>query len=164
MVRTEFRPDGNAARIVLSADGAWSWQTNLPLIIALVMASSLVAAVTIAIGAWMVPFFSLFEISMVTLAIYVCLRRAGMQEVLTFSRLGLKFERGRQEPEQTLEVERFYARFLLRFPASRLSRPELRLVYRRGGKDQQLRIGAFLSTPDLMRVEQSIRDILRKLG
>ena len=162
-MRTEFRDDGKAARIVLCQDGNWSWQTNLPLIIALLLASCVVAVVTITIGAWMVPFFSLFELSMVALAIYVCLRRAGVQEVLTFSRLGLRFERGRHEPEQTLEVERFYARFLMRFPASRLSRPELRLVYRRDGADHQLRIGAFLATPDLMRVEKAIREILRKL-
>ncbi len=163
MVRTEYREDGQAARIVLCADGAWSWQANLPLIIALLLASSLVAVVALALGAWMVPIFSVLELLMVSFAIYLCLQKAGTQEVLTFSRLGLKFERGRHEPEQTLEIERFYARFLMRFPSSRLARPELKLLYRRDGEDHQLSIGAFLTTTDLMRVEKSIRSILRKL-
>lgn len=163
MVRTEFRDDGQAARIVLSQDGDWSWHNNAPLMVALLLASSVVAVVTIAMGAWMVPFFSLFELLMVMLAIYLCLRRGGVQEVLTFSRLELKYERGRFAPEETLEVERFYARFLVRTPASRLARPELKLLYRRDGVDRQLRIGTFLTTPDLVKVEKSIREILRRL-
>ena len=164
MVRTEYRADGEAARIVLAPDGAWSWRTNLPLLIALAIASCFVMGITIALGAWMVPFFSVLEVLMVVLALRVCLRRGQIQEVLTFSKLDLKFERGRNEPEQTIQVQRFFARFAMRYPNSRLGHPELKLQYRVNGVDHHLIIGRFLTTPELHGVEKSIRQIIRKLG
>lgn len=164
MVRTEYRADGEAARIVLAPDGAWSWRTNLPLLIALGVASCFVMGVTLAVGAWMIPFFSVLEVLFVLLALNVCLRRSEIQEVLTFSKFNLKFERGCHQPEQTIEVQRFFARFAMRYPDSRLGHPQLKLKYRVDGVDHHLIIGRFLTTADLLSVEKSIRQIIRSLG
>ena len=163
MVRTEFRDDGEAARIVLASDDAWSWRTNMPLFLALLLASFFVITITLAMGAWVIPFFSVFEVLMVALAVHVCLRRAGAQEVLTFSKLHLKFERGRRRPEQTIEVQRFFARFAMRYPDSRLGRPQLKLRYRVEGVSYQLSIGKFLTTAELLRVEKAIREIIHRI-
>ena len=162
MVRAELLKDTGEARIVLRADGTWSWQANLPLIAALSLASLIVAGITITLGAWMVPFFSVLELAMVVLAISVCLKRAGTQEVLTFSHLMIRFERGRDEPEETIDIERFYARFLVRYPSSRLGTPEVRLQYRQGGKLNQLRIGEFLNTGELLKLEKALRQAIKR--
>lgn len=166
MIRSErlnSSEDEERARIVLRADGEWRWQTNVPLIAGLTVASVLVASVTLAKGAWMVPIFSLFEIAMVVLAISVCLKRAGVQEVLTFSPLWVKFERGRHEPEETVDIERFHARFVVRYPQSRLSRPQVLLQYRRDGKGHDIRIGEFLSAEELVKLVKAIRLVIKRL-
>ncbi len=163
MIRTEILKDTGQARIVLRADGAWAWQTNALLIGALALASFIIAGVTLSLGAWIVPFFSGFELAMLMLAMGVCLKRAHVQEVLTFSRLMLKFERGREQPEQTIDIERFYARFLVRYPRSKLDRPEVRLQYRQNGQRFSLRIGKFLNTDEIMKLEQALGDVINRL-
>ncbi len=163
MIRTEILQDTGQARIVIRADGAWTWKTNAMPIAALALASVIVAGITLSLGAWMVPFFSGFELAMLILAIGVCLKRAHMQEVLTFSKLMLKFERGRNEPEQTIDIERFYARFLVRHPRSKLDRPEVRLQYRQDGQRFSLRIGKFLNTDETMKLEQALIDVIKRL-
>ena len=163
MIHAEMLKDTDEARIVLRADGAWSWQTNLPLIVALALASLIVAGITLAMGAWMVPFFSVFELAMVVLAISICIKRAGVQEVLTFSSLMVKFERGRDQPEETIDIERFYARFLVRYPRSRMQRPEVRLQYRQDGKRHQRRIGEFLNTEEVLKLEKALRQVIKRL-
>ncbi|MCY4040104.1 MAG: DUF2244 domain-containing protein [Gammaproteobacteria bacterium] len=162
MIRTELLADTGHARIVLRGDGEWTWQANAPVIGSLALVSLLLAVVTVSLGAWVVPLFSGFEIAMLILATGVCLKRTNTQEVLTFSKLMLKFERGRDEPEETVHIERFYARFLVRYPRSRLDRPEVRLQYQRDGQRHQLRIGEFLNTDEVIKLEKALGDVIQR--
>jgi len=132
-------------------------------IAALALTSVIDAGVTLRLRARMVPFFSGFELAILKLAIGVWLKRSYMTDRRINIKRMLTVERGRNEPEQTIDIERFYARFLVRHPRSKLDRPEVRLQYRQDGQRFSLRIGKFLNTDETMKLEQALIDVIKRL-
>ena len=112
MVDTQlYDEDSNwVGRIVIQPNRSLSWRALQYFLIVLMAVSFGIALSFLFAGYWMILPFTGIEMLFLTGCLWLCLRRASTQEVLTFGAHTVTLEVGAEEPEETTTWERYYTK------------------------------------------------------
>lgn len=157
MIESEF--DATGGRIVLRPNRSWTWRSNLALIATLAAVAGSVAIGFAVQGLWLVLPFTGIELAALGTCLYYCVRRTHLQEVLTFSRDDLVFERGIGKPSMRRQFKRYFARFLVRAPVHPWYQPRVALAC----QGRELEIGSFLSVEEKAALVTALQQMIQRL-
>jgi len=153
--------DENAAegQIVLRPNRSWTWRANLYFVATLTVVSLSVATFFTWHGMWVILPFTVLELTVLTAALYYCVRRTHTTEVLTLSRLRLVVERGINRPTQRFDFDRYFSRFFVRQPTHPWYGKRIALRCR----GHELEVGSFLTDDEKDDLVTQLRRIIRRL-
>ena len=174
MVDAYYDQEAGLGRIVLQPNRPWTWRAN-SYFVATLLGISLIIAMSFAMrGLWLVIPFSILEMTALLGCLYYCVRRATVQEVLTFSADELIVETGHRRPEHVYRYQRFFSyislftfamlmRFFTRFEVERPAHPwyEPRIEIRH--REQRLEIGRFLRADEKRDLVGHLRNMIHLL-
>lgn len=156
MVIAHFDSESRTGQIVLRPNRSWSWRANLVFLGVLASVCLIIGTIFLLQGLWLILPFSILEVSLVGLALYVCARRTHVQEVLTFSPDELRIERGRARPESRQVFKRLFARIFVHRP--RHPWYPTRVAVRSHGREVE--VGAFLGPDDKQQLIAELRRMI----
>lgn len=159
MIACEFDAPAGGGRIVLQPNRSWTWRANACLGGTLAAISGTVGVIMAFQGAWPVLTFAAIQAAAVLAGLYYCARHTYVQEVLTFSRDYLLFERGIGRPSMRRQFQRYFTRFLVEPPAHPGHRRRIALRCR----EQELEIGSFLTSGEQEELIRALRDMIQRL-
>lgn len=144
MIQADIDERSRTGRIILQPNASWTWRANLLLLYTLMAVSFTIAIAFMLDGAWLILPYSGVEMISVGLAIYFCVRRCNLQEVITVSEHEVLVERGIRGPEEQWQYHRVWAKFLVKKP----QHPWRRTVIAIRSHGNELEIGSFLNDFD----------------
>ena len=159
MVDAYYDQEAGLGRIVLQPNRPWTWRAN-SYFVATLLGISLIIAMSFAMrGLWLVIPFSILEMTALLGCLYYCVRRATVQEVLTFSADELIVETGHRRPEHVYRYQRFFTRFEVERPAHPWYEPRIEIRHR----EQRLEIGRFLRADEKRDLVGHLRNMIHLL-
>lgn len=159
MIACDFDTETAAARIILKPNRSWTWRANSYFVATLMTISLIIAASFTAQGFWVILPFTVLEMSVLTAALYYCVRRTHVTEVLSLNQNELVFERGIRRPSERFAFERYFARFFVKPARHPWYRKKIELKCR----DQALEVGQFLSDEEKDQLVRELRHIIHRL-
>lgn len=159
MVQAQIDDQSHTGRIILSPNASWSWQANLYLLYTL-MAISLTVGIGFAfMGAWMILPYSILELSILALCIYVCVQKCNRQEVITVREHEVTVEKGIKTPSETWNYHRVWAKFVVK-PAKHPWDGQVVSIASHG---KELELGSFLNRSDKLELIASLKRVVPPL-
>jgi uncharacterized membrane protein len=159
MISAHFDAQAGLGRIILQPNRPWSWRANSYFVVTLLGVSLAVASSFALRGYWLVLPFSILEMAALFGCLYYCVRRATVQEVLTFSADELTVETGHQRPERVYRYQRFFTRFSVEPPAHPWYQPRIEIRDR----ERRLEIGRFLRADEKRDLVAELRNMIHML-
>lgn len=148
MIDAQIDDSSHTGQIILKPNASFTWQANLYLLYTL-MAISLVVGVGFAImGAWMILPYSVLELSILAVCIYLCVQKCNRQEVITVKEHEVLIEKGIRNPSETWSYHRLWAKFLVR-PAKHPWDAQVVSIASHG---KELELGSFLNRDDKIQL------------
>lgn len=169
MIRSTFDAESASAIIVLQPNRSWTWRANLYLIGSLMLVSLSVGLVLLYLGYWLILLFTTLEIGFLTACLHYCVSRTHRQEVLRFSSDRLVIETGSRQPQEQVNVQRFFARFFVQ-PAQRRGQSKsvaLRCQYPQKNpnknRKQEFEVGSFLGDAEKDQLVRLLQRTIQRL-
>lgn len=159
MITSDVDPRSRETTIILQPNHSWTWRANVWLVASLMVVSCTAGLVLTALGYWLVLFFTLLELGLLSWCLHYCVSRTHRQEVLRLNQERLILESGIRRPTKTIEIERFFARFFVRPPTYRGHHSSLALRY----ADNELEIGSFLTDDEREQLISLLRSTIHRL-
>jgi uncharacterized membrane protein len=159
MIDARYDKTSGLGQIVLQPNQPWSWRANTYFVGTLLGVSLIIASSFAMRGYWLVLPFSLVEMFALLGCLYYCVRRATLQEVLTFSADELIVETGHRRPEHVYRYRRFFTRFMIEPPAHPWYEPRIEIRER----EQRLEIGRFLRADEKRDLIAHLRQMIHLL-
>ncbi len=159
MVAAQFDESATCGQIVLTPNRSWTWRANTYFVGSLMVISGIVAVVFTLNGMWLILPFTILEMSILTGALYYCVRRTHTTEVLTLSRSTLVFERGINRPTQRFDMDRYFSRFFIEAAKHPWYHKRVSLRCR----EQLFEVGSFLTDAEKDDLVSQLRAMIRRL-
>ena len=125
--RDELEPIG---RITLKPNQSLSWKALRIFLICFALLSGSIAIAFLFLGYWIILPLAGAEFLIVSLCLWLCLKRSAIQEVITFSKSRIKIEKGSDVPSESYHWERFYTKLLVESSTSSLHRNRIWLSHK----------------------------------
>ncbi len=162
MVKEEqFEPRGELepiGRITLKPNQSLSWRALRLFLICFALLSGSIALAFLFLGYWMILPLAGAEFLIVSLCLWLCLKRSAVQEVITFSKSRIKIEKGSDVPSESYHWERFYTKLLVESSTSSLHRNRVWISH----KNSKIEIGSFLTATEQERLVKSFSDLITR--
>ncbi len=100
--------------------------------------------------------FTCIELLLLTVALYFCVRRTHLQEVVTFSDQQVTIEKGHDKPEQVYVFDRFFSRIFIKHPTHRWHSTQIAIQAR----SKKVQIGSFLPPGDKQELISQLRTVV----
>tara|TARA_R110002110_G_scaffold146179_2_gene335975 strand:+ start:380 stop:862 length:483 start_codon:yes stop_codon:yes gene_type:complete len=156
MIQVNIDDQTHTGQIILSPNASWSWQANLYLLYTL-MAISLTVGIGFALkGAWMILPYSILEIAVLAMCLYVCVQKCNRQEVITVREHEVTIERGIKRPSETWNYHRLWAKFLVK-PAKHPWDGQIVSISSHG---KELELGSFLNRTDKLELIANLKRVV----
>lgn len=160
MIDANIDDQSHTGQIVLKPNASFTWAANLYLLYTL-MAVSLVIGVGFALrGAWMILPYSVFELTVLAICIYICAQNCNRQEVITVREHDVTIERGIRHPSETWNYHRLWAKFLVK-PAKHPWDGQTVMITSHGN---ELELGSFLSRKDKIELIACLKRVVPPTG
>jgi uncharacterized membrane protein len=159
LIASEFDPSASVGRIVLRPNQSWTWQANACLVGTLLAVSGSIGVVFAYQGMWLILPFTALELIVLLGALYYCVRRTHLQEVLTFSPDYLEVERGVRTPETRKRLQRYFTRFFVSAPRHPWYCKRVSVCCR----GTEFEIGSFLSDEEKDDLVAELRSMIDRL-
>ncbi len=145
-------------QIILQPNNSLSWKA-LKYFLAFMMALSFsIALAFLFYGYWLVLPFTGLEMAVLSYCLWLCLRRASLQEVITFSAEQIRLEKGIERPEKVATWERFFTKIQVNQAIHPWYRKTVSLVHR----GDRVEIGTFLTHKEQDELIESLHDMVRR--
>jgi len=144
MVVADINPASLTGRIVLKPNFSWSWRANLIFLYILMAISLTIGVGFLFMGAWVILPYSVLEIAVLWLSVYLCVYRCQRQEIITISPYEVIIEKGVLRRQEIRSFNRSWSQFLVKEPRHR-GDPSTICIRSHG---QEMEIGSFLNQPD----------------
>lgn len=154
MVTSDINDETRTGLIILRPNASWSWRANLYLLYTLLAVSLTVGVGFAFMGAWMILPYSILELSVLFLCIYVCVQKCNRQEVIKVEEHEVTVEKGIKRPNDTQSYHRLWAKFIVKPPRH----PWETEIITFASHGQELELGGFLNRSDK---QQLIADLKR---
>ena len=162
MIREEqFEPRGELdpiGRITLKPNQSLSWRALRIFLICFAFISGSIAVAFLLLGYWVILPLAGAEFLIVSLCLWLCLKRSAIQEVITFSKSRIKIEKGSDVPSEIYSWERFYTKLLVESSTSSLHRNRTWISH----KNSKVEIGSFLTAKEQERLVRSFGDLIMR--
>lgn len=159
MIAAHFDEFSAEGQIVLRPNRSWTWRANVYFVATLLAVSLCIGTFFMWNGMWVIMPFTLLELTVLTAALYYCVRRTHTTEVLTLSRSRLVLERGVNRPTQRFDCDRYFARFFVRPPSHPWYRKRIALRCR----GEELEVGSFLTDEEKDDLVGQLRRMISRL-
>ena len=153
--RDELEPIG---RITLKPNQSLSWKALRIFLFCFALLSGSIAIAFLFLGYWIILPLAGAEFLVVSLCLWLCLKRSAIQEVITFSKSRIKIEKGADVPSESYHWERFYTKLLVESSTSSLHRNRIWLSH----KNSKVEIGSFLTATEQERLVRSFGDLITR--
>jgi len=127
MIKSHYRDDDRVHVVIVQANQSLSWRGNVLIACCLGSVSGLLGLVLALQGFWLVLPFAGLETLLLLYAFYVVSRRLSRLEVITVDEDAIRVEWGRVEPEQSIEMSRYWSRLKFHLPESPFETGDLSL-------------------------------------
>ena len=141
MIDTDIDDQTHTGSIVLRPNASFTWQANLYVLYFLMSVSLTIGIGFAFMGAWMILPYSLLEIAVLTICIYLCVQKCNRQEVITVKEHEVTIAKGIRNPSEIWHYQRLWAKFLVK-PAPHPWEDQ-KVSIRSHGKE--LELGSFLT-------------------
>jgi uncharacterized membrane protein len=144
MIDANIDDQSHTGQIVLKPNASFSWASNLYLLSALIAVSLVIGVGFALMGAWMILPYSVLELAVLTICIYICVQNCNRLEVITVREHDVTIERGIRYPSETWNYHRLWTKFLVK-PAKHPWDGQTVTISSHGN---ELELGSFLSRKD----------------
>ena len=156
MIDAQIDDSSHTGQIILQPNASFSWRANLFLLYTLT-AVSLVIGVGFAImGAWMILPYSILELSVLAVCIYLCVQKCNRQEVITVKEHEVRAEKGIRQPSETWNYHRLWAKFVVK-PARHPWDAQVVSIVSHG---KELELGSFLNREDKVQLIADLKRVV----
>ena len=114
MVESYIDDNTRTGHIVLKPNASWSWQANLYLLYTLMVVSLGFGIGFALLGAWVILPYSILELSVLAVCIYICVKKCNRQEVIRVEEHEVTIEKGIRSPTEAWTYHRVWARFVVK--------------------------------------------------
>ncbi len=156
MVNSKIDDTTHTGHIILTPNASWSWQANLYLLYTL-MSVSLVFGIGFAMmGAWVILPYSILELSVLAVCIYICVRKCNRQEVIKVAEHEVTIEKGIRTPTEAFRYHRLWAKFVVK-PAKHPWETMSIFIASHG---KELELGGFLNRTDKQQLIEDLKRVV----
>ena len=146
--------------LVLTPNRSMDWQGNLQIILALTILITIGATPLILMGGWVVIPFALLQILLLTIGLYITLRKLEYYEVLTLQGSQLSFQRGSSRQEGQFDASNTFPKgavnVLVEEHEQPMSAPDIDLI----ADGHCYPLGEFLNRDDRVKLEEVLKNQL----
>ena len=155
MISVALDPEAQlVGRIVLRPNQSISWRATQMFLLLLLGVSVAIGTFFLIQGYWMILFFNLLEVSVVTFCFMLLIWRNQQQQVIEFSAEEITFSSGRYQKQVQHNWQRYFTKIMIYPPKHAWYTSKVYLRHR----DQSVELGGFL--PQLEK-QQLISDLRR---
>jgi uncharacterized membrane protein len=144
MVNSQIDDETRTGQIILTPNASWSWQANLYLLYTLLAISLTVGIGFAAMGVWMILPYSILELSVLAICIYICVQKCNRQEVIRVEEHAVTVEKGIRRPSETFSYHRLWAKFVVKPPRHPWETETITIA----SHGKELELGGFLTRAD----------------
>jgi uncharacterized membrane protein len=161
MIETRYDDGRHEVQYILRPNQSWSWRANVWFLAVLCVVSLSIAISFAARGFWMVLPFSVLELVVLVICLWLCVRRGFLQEVIVLEPRTVTLQKGRRQQPTRLTLERTFDRFFTRFHVERTTHPwrDTRVQIR--CRNELHEIGGFLPTEEKQSLIAALRQGIR---
>ena len=146
--------------LVLTPNRSMDWHRNLQVILALAILITIGATPLVLMGGWVVILFALLQILLLTVGLYITLRKLEYHEVLTLQGSQLSFQRGSFRREGQFEASSTFHKdsvnVLVEEHEQPMSAPDIDLI----ADGHCYSLGEFLNRDDRFKLEKVLKNQL----
>ena len=146
--------------LVLTPNRSMDWHGNLQVILALAILITIGATPLVLMGGWVVILFALLQILLLTVGLYITLRKLEYHEVLTLQGGQLSFQRGSSRREGQFDASSTFPKYsvniLVEEHEQPMSAPDIDLI----ADGHCYPLGEFLNRDDRFKLEKILENQL----
>ena len=143
-------------QIILTPNASWTWQANLYLLYTLLAISLIIGIGFAVVGAWVILPYSLLELSVLAVCIYICVQKCHQQEVIRVEEHSVTVEKGIRSPDETFNYHRVWAKFVVKPPAH----PWKTMTISIASHGEELELGGFLNRTDKQQLISELKRVV----
>lgn len=157
MVTISIEDDCINGHILLEPNISLSWKANTRIFLGLCIVTGIIATYFYSLGGWLVIPFSIMEMVVVSVSVYMFFIRNNHCEVITFTDDKIIIEQGKDAPEKTWEYCRHWSKIYVQ-EHGLYDIPEVRIK----SHGKSLEIGSFLGQDEKLLLIDTLEEMMRK--